>query len=181
MKKIVIASVVSLVLLVAFGLDVRSPCEAQQKHKRTYKQLGENAKYLVQHNIDVGDIPGHMIRIFKLIRTEPADNPLKYEGVAVKETYEYCMAEYVNWSGHHWAYIVTIMENGDKIYSKVDGTTQTTILAKGGAKGTYNGTGAITGGTGKFRGIRGILRYTGIFDSTIGLNEGTTEEKYWFE
>jgi len=155
MKKIILASVLSLVLLVVFGLDTISPVVAQEKHKRTYKSLGENAKYTVQHTIDVRDIPGHQIRVAVNHRTEPADNPLKYEGIAVKESWEHIFSDYVNWSGHHWGYMVTIMENGDKIYSKFDGTTHTTLVAKGGAKGTFSGTGTITGGTGKFRGIRG--------------------------
>ena len=39
----------------------------------------------------------------------------------------------------------------------------------------------ITGGTGKFAGIRGTAKYSGIWDPTIGLNEVTNEIEYWFE
>jgi hypothetical protein len=180
MKKIV-TMVFCIILLITFGLAVKSPCEAQQKHKRTYKQLGQNSKYTDQHTIDVGDIPGHQIRVALLHRAQPADNPLKYEGIAVKEAWEHIFSDYINWNGYHWGYTVTIMENGDKIYSRFDGTTHTTPVTKGGAKGTFHGTTTITGGTGKFKGIRGTINYNGIFDTTTFFNENTLEEEYWIE
>jgi hypothetical protein len=34
-----------------------------------------NAKYTAQHTVDVGDVPGHQVRILGLHRTFPDDQP----------------------------------------------------------------------------------------------------------
>jgi hypothetical protein len=39
----------------------------------------------------------------------------------------------------------------------------------------------LTGGTGKFRRIRGVLHYTTVIDPSKGYNESKTEGEYWFE
>jgi hypothetical protein len=176
MKKVVIASVVSLILLIAVGLGL-----AQQKHKLTYTLPAEASKYTIQHTIEVGDIPGHKIRVAELHRVFPTDKPIKFEGIRVVETYERFFSDYINFSGHHWGYGIELMENGDKIYYKFDGTTHTTFLPDGSTMGTYSGTSIYTGGTGKFKGIRGTAKYTGMWAPKEGLNEVTNEIEYWME
>ena len=38
-----------------------------------------------------------------------------------------------------WGYEVTLLENGDKIFSQWDGTSQTTVAPDGSKKGTFTG------------------------------------------
>lgn len=171
----------AIAVLVGWVFLCASPVPAQEKHRFTYKASGENTKYTKQHMLDVGDIPGHQIRIFEIHRTHPADNPLVFEGISVQESWERSFSDYVNWSGRHWGYGIRVMENGDKIFFKMDGTTHVAFLPDGGRKGTYWGLSTISGGTGNFKGIRGGWKYTGIFNPTTGLNETTMEIEYWME
>jgi hypothetical protein len=53
--------------------------------------------------------------------------------------------------------------------------------ADGTRKSTAKGVTLLTGGTGKFKGIQGVLRYVTNFDPKAGLNEGHTEGTYWIE
>ena len=59
-----------------------------EKHKVTFSVPGERSKYTIQHRIDVGDLPGHKIRIAELRRSFTVQNPLKFQGVRVLEEYD---------------------------------------------------------------------------------------------
>ena len=73
---------VSLVCLVVAlptdGVHVR------QKQQLSFKTSAENTKYTQQQQIDVGDAPGHQVRIYELHRTFPNNAPV-INGVAIKE------------------------------------------------------------------------------------------------
>jgi len=154
---------------------------ALERNKVTYAVRGQDTEYTAQHIIDVGDMPGHQIRIAEVRRTFPPDNPLEFDGVRVVEQYNRFISDFVNWSGHHWGYFVATMENGDKIYGKGDGTNHSAVLPDGSIKGTYSGVFTYTGGTGRFRGMRGIGKYTGVYYPATGVNEATWEIEYWLE
>ncbi len=70
------------------------------------------------------------------------------------------------------------MENGDKFFSRVTVVSQSTLNPDGSRKNTATSAGTITGGTGKFAGIKGIVRAVNVFDPKAGLNEGQTEIEY---
>jgi len=153
---------------------------AQEKHKVSYKIPDEISKYTQQHAIDVGDVPGHQVRINEVHRTYPK-GLLAFEGVQVVEEWNRGYSDYIDINGRAWGYGIFILENGDKIFTRPDGTSQTIINADGSKKSIYTGAWALTGGTGKFRGIRGTLRATFVFDIKAGLNEGQVEGEYWLE
>src|SRR5437899_12112383 len=153
---------------------------AQDKLKISGKALAANTKYTQQHTIDVGDVPGHQIRILELHRTFPA-NPPVFEGVKVVEDWTRGYSDYVNVNGRAWGYSVLLLEGGDKIFCHWDGASQTIVNRDGSRKSTYTGTLRLTGGTGKFQGIRGTLRSVFRFDPKEGLNEGQNEGEYWLE
>jgi hypothetical protein len=173
LSKFVLA--VTAVLLVAGIPDVWA-----QKHQIAYKNLGENTKYVQQHAIDVGDIPGHQVRINEIHYTYPADSPV-FENVKVVDQWNRGYSDYVDINGRHWGYVVFFLENGDKIFARNEGSSQTAVNADGTKKSTATGVTLLTGGTAKFRGIQGVLRYVTNFDPKAGLNEGHTEGEYWIE
>ena len=178
LKKVVLF----VALAVAGGLTVFGAADGLAQDKRTisWKTSGEHTKYTQQHAIDVGDIPGHQIRILELHRTFPA-NPPVFEGVKVVEDWTRGYSDYVNVNGRAWGYSVLLLEGGDKIFCQWDGASQTIVIADGSRKSTYTGTLRLTGGTGKFQGIRGTLRGVFAFDPKAGLNEGQNEGEYWLE
>src|SRR5215813_4283832 len=154
-------------------LGISETC-AQQKHQIAFKNLGENTKYTDQHAIDVGDVPGHQVRVFEIHFTYPKDPPV-FEGVRVVESWSHGYSDYIDINGHHWGYNTYVLENGDKIFARNDGSSQTIVAPDGAKKSTATGVTTLTGGTGKFRGIQGTLRYVSIFDPKAGLNEGKIE------
>jgi hypothetical protein len=58
---------------------------------------------------------------------------------------------------------------------------RTTVDADGGRKTSYTSVTRLTGGTGKFRGIRGTLFTTGFSDMKTQTSGNQTEGEYWFE
>jgi hypothetical protein len=169
-------------LAVVAGLAVLGLAHAQVEDKRaiSWKTSGAHTKYTQQHAIDVGDVPGHQIRVLEIHRTFPA-NPPVFEGVKVVEDWSRGYSDYVNVNGRAWGYGVLLLEQGDKIFYQWDGASHTIVNADGSRKSTYTGTTRLTGGTRKFQGIRGSLRGSFVFDPKAGMNEGQTEGEYWLE
>ena len=150
---------------------------AQEKHKIAFKALPANSKYTQQLATDVGDVPGHQVRVLELHQVYPTDPPA-FEGVKLKEAWTHGYSDYVDINGHGWGYVVYTLENGDKIFGRYDGTSQTTQSSEG-KQSAFSGVTTLTGGTGKFRGIRGMLRNTSSFDPKSGFNETQQEGEYW--
>jgi hypothetical protein len=149
-----------------------------EKRKISYKWSAENDKYTQQHVIDVGDVPGHQIRIYEIQRAWP-NSPPAFNGVRVKEEWLCALSDYIDINGHSWGYSHYVLENGDKIFARFDGTSQTIANPDGSKKSTFTSVVTLTEGTGKFRGIEGTARYTAVFDPNVGLNEGQVEGEYW--
>ena len=171
----------SIAVLLGWVLLYPSAAPAQEKFKMTTTAEGVKSEYTKQHILEVGDMPGHRIRIHEIHRTYAPDDARRVKGFLPVERWEWNITDYVNWSGEHRGYGFTVYENGDKIYDQWEGTTHTTLLPEGGSKGEFWGLGITTGGTGVFKGIRGNSIYDGIWDRAKGLNEVNTEWEYWFE
>jgi hypothetical protein len=165
------------VVLLPFGPGELS---AQQKCTMKWEIPAANAKYTQQHVIDVGDVPGHQIRIFELHRTFPNDQP-NCEGLKRVEEWNRGYSDYIDRNGRAWGYRVTVLENGDKIFGEMSGTSQTAVAADGSKKTTYSGVVVYTGGTGKYQGIRGLQRESAVFDPEKNFNQSQSEAEYWIE
>ena len=82
-------------------------------------------------------------------------------------------------NGRTRGYDVTLLENGDKIFSQFDGTSQTTVAPDNSKKSAFIGVTRYTGGTGRYEGIRGFLRTSIVFDPGKNVNQLQTEGEYW--
>jgi hypothetical protein len=130
--------------------------------------------------MDVGDVPGHQVRIFELKSTFPDDKP-NCEGLKRTESVAHNFSDYYDRNGLLHGYTVITYENGDKIYSVTEGTSQTVTAADGSKKGTFVGISRYTGGTGKYANVHGLFRLTVVFDIDKKYNENHTEGEYWIE
>jgi hypothetical protein len=92
-------------------------------------------------------------------------------GVALKEQWTRAISDYTDKNGPGTTYGVYFLENGDKFFSRSALVAQST----GPGKLTATTVGYITGGTGKFSGMQGIVRTVNIADPKAGVNEGQTE------
>jgi hypothetical protein len=128
---------------------------------------------LAQHRqsaIDVVEVPGHQVR-FELYRTFPENAPV-VSGLKIKETR---FSDYIDRNGTTNNYVVFIMENDDKIFTRGPFIVQSSV----GGKFTATGSATITGGTGKLAGIQGILRPVTHADPAEGFYKGQVEMEYW--
>jgi hypothetical protein len=150
---------------------------AQEMQRVSYKTPAANSKYTVQHVLDVGDIPGHQVRLFELRRTFPTDAPT-INGVKLKETISRGLSDYIDTNGANTNYVEYVMDNGDKFYSRQTTVSQSTVTADGKRKNIATGAGVLTGGTGKFATIKGVVRTTNVFDAKAGINDGESEIEY---
>jgi hypothetical protein len=170
-------TVFAYAIMTTFGLALALPTDsavAQQKQRVSYKVTAENSKYTQQQFLDVGDIPGHQVRSFEICRAFPTNAPI-INGIKLKEQWTRGVSDYIDNNGTANNYNVYLFENGDKIF------TRTAVLAHNAGPGKLSNVtvGHITGGTGKFAGIQGIVRTTGTADPKAGLNETQTEIEYW--
>ena len=96
--------------------------------------------------LDVGDIPGHQVRVYEFHRVYPNDKP-NCEGLKRIESWSYGYSDYANRNGPYHVYMITTLENGDKIFSESTGTSETVAAPDGSKKSsTEEGTEVWTGG-----------------------------------
>jgi hypothetical protein len=151
---------------------------AQERCKVSQEATAAKSSYTQQHVLDVGDIPGHQIRILELHRTYSDEKP-NCENLKRTESWTRGYSDYVDRNGRSWGYSVTSLENGDKIFAEYDGTSQTTVSPDGSKKSTFTGVVRYTGGTGKYQGVQGLFRDTVVFDPDKNVNLEQLEGEYW--
>jgi hypothetical protein len=174
-RSLIIASLAMVLTTSAF-----SPLSAQERCRMSWEIQPADASYTQQHAIDVGDVPGHQVRIFEVHRRFPNDKP-NCEGLKRTESWLRGSSDYIDLNGSVSGYLTIALENGDKIFARVSATSQTSTTAEGSQKSVATTVATYTGGTGKYRFVRGIQRETVIFDPKTGFNQVEAEAEYWFE
>ncbi|MFD1561801.1 hypothetical protein ACFSHT_40165 [Paraburkholderia silviterrae] len=172
------AAVLALIVVGAAMLGT-SPVQAQQKNTISFSVPAANTRYTEQHALEVGDIPGHQIRIFENHRTFPNDPPA-FAGVPVKDFITRAATDLIDNDGRVSGYVVFVLANGDKVFGRLEGTIQAPVAQSGGHRTAMVNI-VLTGGSGKFRNIRGRLQQSSVADPSKGYNEGKFEGLYWLE
>lgn len=156
---------------------------SQQKYPIRINSDGQSSKYTQQHKIDVGDVPGHQVRIQETQRIYNDKSTLSFSGVKATEGWVRGFSDYTNGKGKAWGYGHWVLEDGSRIFYEYVGTSHSETTATGSLAGTYYGTTRIVGGTGKFKGIHGTTTDTVVFDNDPhnGFNRSGGKGEYWFE
>lgn len=129
---------------------------AQQRYPIESAGEGQtSSKYTQQLAIDVGDVSGHQVRVVEIVRTYSEATKLRVMSARVKESSLRGMTDYVNGSGPARGYSVWILDDGEKVFLAWDSISQSEPTAAGSRKGSSESVTRITGGTGKYKGIRG--------------------------
>lgn len=149
------------------------PALAEEVQHVSFKTSAANTKYVQQLNVDAGDIPGHIVRLFDILRNH-RENPSMINGLKLQEETGRGYTDIINGNGSTVVYSVYTMENGDKFFARA------TQVSTGAPDGTISaiGTGPITGGTGRLAKIHGVVKFAVKFNVTTGFNEGSTEIDY---
>ena len=169
----------SAALLAAWMLLGAANVLAQEKHKYSFKAPPGATKYGQTQVLEVGDVPGHQIRLTETLSKYSGEAPV-FAGVKVTESRGVLASDYVQGSGNALSYGVYTLENGDRIHVRTTILTQTSIGADGGRRTAFSSVTTLTGGTGKFTNIRGTLRGNGFTDLKSGTSGTVTEGEYWF-
>jgi hypothetical protein len=157
-----------------------SNAAAQEKCKVSEGPDVAKSTYTQQHALDIGDVPGHQIRIYEVHRAYPNDRP-NCEGLKRTGSWDRGYSNYIDWNGSTTSFGVVVFENGDKVFTQNVGTSQTTIDPDGTKNSTYTGVMTYTGGTGKYKGIHGLFRVSTKFDPEKKVNLPQIEGEYWLE
>lgn len=153
---------------------------AQEKTRISFTVPASVTKYTAQHTIPVGDVPGHEVRIFSIVRTLGPDAPM-IAGSRLKEIRSTGYSDYTDLNGPGVSYNVWTLENGSTFH------VRTAIVSHnaswpGKGKGAENKTsGPISGGTGKLVMLRGTSRNSSQFDPKSGSNESRFDLEYWIQ
>ncbi len=149
---------------------------AQEKHVAAFDAPAGGNKYTQQHVLEVGDVPGHQLRLYELVRSYGGKDQT-IEGVVLKEAVIRATSDLTDLNGLGRSYVEYRMENGDRIFArgyflnhKLPDSNRLKNLTEL----------DITGGTGRFRGIHGIVRAETVSDAKA-FNQNHTELEYWFE
>jgi hypothetical protein len=174
-KRITFLTLITTALL-CLAAAPRAGDALAQPQRLTIKVEQANARYTQQHTIDVGDVPGHQVRVFEVRRTYPS-NPPVVNGMKIVESWTRGISDYTNNSGPSVVYHVYVGENGDKFFIT---SSAIAVQAPGTRKTTITTVGTITGGTGEFYGIQGVMRLSASSDLEAGVNESQVELEYFF-
>lgn len=144
-----------------------------------FEAPAEANRFTRQHAIDVEDAPGHRLRVFELLRTYGEGAPL-IEGVALREAWIRGTTDFTDLNGLGTTYVTYVMASGEKIHAR--GNVLAHRLPAGdGRELLKNLTGlTVTGGTGRFVAIRGVVRAETVSDN-VTFNQNRSEMEYWFE
>jgi hypothetical protein len=166
-------NMLSLTAAGLIGLCATGIAVAQEKQRVSYKVPAENVKYTQSVSLIVQDEPNHILRAYELHTTFPNNAPV-FSGLKLVETREQGIGDRFDGSGDGRSYTVFTMENGDKFFVRTSFTVQNRS-----GKTSATTSGQITGGTGKFAGMKGALLSSNTFDIKTGSNEPQVDIEYW--
>ncbi len=162
-------NVLLALIVIFFYNDAYSLCEFKNVTS------SDEVKYTSQKSINVNDISGHTIRVFKTETNH--QNPKKNcEGLKILKTDFFGFSDYIKKNGKVTGYSIATYDDGSKIYSKVEGIAKTPEGLS--QNGFVNTTITITGGTGIYKGVTGYGKGEVEFNPDTGYSSGTTETFY---
>lgn len=174
-------SALTLAALIAMGPV--GPAAAQQKRPIDISAEGMSSRYTQQLALDVDDATGHQVRVQETHRTFAVDHQPMIDGERIVESWIRGFSNYTSGIGPAWGYATWITDQGNRIHAEYSGASESRLTDTGSRRGSYHGTLKLTGGTGRFAGVRGVLVDVTEFDTDPknGYNRGTSHGEYWFE
>ena len=135
----------------------------------------DEVQYTSQKSINVNDISGHVIRIFKT-ETNHKNSIKNCEGLTLVKTDFFGISDYINKNGSVTGYSIATYSDGSKIFSTLTGNAET---PKDQAKNGYVvSTITITGGTNSYKGVYGFGKSKIEFNPETGYSSGSTDLFY---
>ena len=147
------------IVLVAFA----GTAEAEKFDQTSVKS---NPRTLFRSAVAIGD-PSHEVGV-EMVRS---DMKFSNSNFKVKEEHVYNQFDYMNGSGPHRGSFVDSHEDGSTTYGTYEGSQTTVAKADGSWVTTWEGKYRYSGGTGKFKKVKGTGTYKGKATSTGEYSE----------
>ena len=142
---------------------------AQQRQQVSFKVPAADSKYTVAQNVEVGDVPNHIVRVFEVQSGLPGNTPT-INGLKPVQLINRGIADLTEGNGNGTNYFAFTMENGDKFFVR-----NAVVIQNTSGRITATTVGRITGGTGRLAGIEGNVRQVVVFDPRPGGVPGDGE------
>ncbi len=170
-----------LTLLPLLAVFVLPGISQAQQIQRVDVSPPQSSRYVKEHIIDAGDAPGHQLRIVEIEKSYSENHPV-VGGIKITQVRQWAFTNYTNGVGPVIYFETWSDEKGNRFYVEGTAETESQLTATGSKRGTSGGSGRITGGTGKFATIQGILAGRTEFDSDPinGYNRNKGRIEYWF-
>ena len=160
-----VLNVVSLLVIaggarVAFaGSEQKSPYVDAEGYCVVDIDSSNPYRYVQQRVIDVPDIKGHVIRIYKA--DQKMKNTKLCNGDSLVLNNWYAMTDYIDNDGSSSGYIIFNTEKGDQLFLKITGNSQKKV---GEDLSDIQAVGRIIGGYGDLSAAEGDYQYVGKFN-----------------
>ncbi len=163
------------------ALSTILPASAQEGCKIIWKVPTANTTYITQQQaLEVGDITDHRLRIFELKRVFPKDKP-NCEGLRRSEQWFRGVSDYIGGNGSFSGYTVIMLDNGNKIFGRVSGTSETTTNTNGLKTFLVTTVTTYIGGTGRYQGVIGTQRDSIVLDLQKSISQAHSDAEYWLQ
>lgn len=168
-------------VIVAFAAILFPAGSHAQKKFQIDVSPPQQSRYVKEHIIDAADAPGHQLRIVEIEKDYTSSHPI-VRGVKITKVRQWAFTNYTNGVGPVIFYETWSDGRGNMFFVEGTAETESQITATGSRRGTSSGSGRITGGTGKFATIQGVLAGRTEFDSdpNDGYNRNKGRIEYWF-
>ena len=153
----------------------KEPTEASSGHaNQTITLTGARGAMDISTSVaDVGDVPHHEVAQRVYSYTVYSADAEDFDGAT---STNFAQADSINGAGTHHGYAVWKLKNGDTVTIRFDGRHE--ALARNGAEAPYEGEFHFTGGTGKYRHIKGHAKYRGHTSAAGGRWTATVTFEY---
>jgi hypothetical protein len=148
---------IGVVGIIAAFVVVSLSFPVQAAEKKKISGTNKQGQAISRTVVYPGDDPKHELILTVRRDTTTSQDPDWNE----TELMNYWQSDQVAGTGTHRGYLIRFHKNGDTTYGAYEGTHKTTVKADGSWESTAEGTYQWTGGTGKFKNIKGSTTYRG--------------------
>jgi len=153
---------------------------ADGRHSVAFDLGSAAIQYHRQYRLPVDDRPKHVLRIYDLSR-QIMPGSFNLGSVAVTTIREWGSSDLVDENGTESAYVLFVLEDGNRVFGRYRGTVQTRRWPDGSRHYDIRGAIDLTGGTGALGHIRGTISTWQALDPGADSSQGRAEGEYWFE
>jgi hypothetical protein len=147
---------------------------AQAGEKKKITGTNKMGPPISQTVVYPGDDPKHELVMLVRRDTTTSSDPDFNE----TELIVYDQSDSVAGTGTHRGYFRRLFKNGDTDFGSFEGAHKTTVKEDGSSETTWEGTSKVTGGTGKFKNIKGGGTYRGKATAEGASTEFELEVEY---